>query len=119
MLGLAGPVAAACRSVFRRISSCSVAVALLAGLRLEAQDVLTYHNANSRTGQYLVETRLTPQTVNASTFIKLFSYTVDGYVYAQPLYKGNVTIAGGTHNVVYVATEEHAIERYEVVRAAR
>ena len=35
---------------------------------------------------------------------------MDGYVYAQPLYVPNVqNIAGGTHNVLYIATEHDSL----------
>jgi len=72
--------------------------------------VTTYHNDNSRTGQNTQETILTPANVNNSQFGKLFSTAVDGYVYAQPLYLANVSnIAGGTHNVLYIATEHDSL----------
>ncbi|HVR85423.1 MAG TPA: pyrrolo-quinoline quinone, partial [Planctomycetota bacterium] len=75
-----------------------------------AGDVLTWHNDLSRTGQYLVETALTWSNVNASTFAKLFTFAVDGQVYAQPLYKGGVTIpAAGTKNLVFVATQHDSV----------
>jgi hypothetical protein len=76
-------------------------------------DVLTYHNDNASTGDYLTETQLTPANVKASTFGKRFSTPVDGQVYAQPLYKSNVNIttgvSQGVHNVVYVATEHDSL----------
>lgn len=51
------------------------------------------------------ETVLTPANVNAASFGRLFSYYVDGAVYAQPLFVPSVAIAGkGTHNVIYIAT---------------
>jgi hypothetical protein len=77
---------------------------------LRAQvNVTTYHNDNSRTGQNTQETILSPQNVNSAQFGKLFTVPVVGYVYAQPLYLSNVSIQGGVHNVVYIATEHNLL----------
>jgi len=72
-------------------------------------NVTTYHNDNARTGQNTAETTLTPQNVSVYTFGKIFSLSVDGQVYAQPLVLTGVTINGVKHNVVYVATENDSI----------
>src|SRR5215831_14736273 len=73
-------------------------------------NVLTWRNDNGLTGQNLKETILTPANVTVNTFGKLFSYTVDGNIYAQPLYAQSVAIPGkGTHNVIYVATENDTV----------
>jgi hypothetical protein len=87
-----------------------IALCLGSNLLLAQVRVTTYHNDNARTGQNTAETTLTPANVNSNQFGKLFSTTLDGgYVYAQPLYMPNVNIAGGTHNVLYVATEHDSL----------
>ncbi|MGH3427959.1 MAG: hypothetical protein ACRDQZ_10400 [Mycobacteriales bacterium] len=78
--------------------------------------VFTGHNDISRTGANTKEYALTPSTVNSSTFGKLFSCALDspGYVYAQPLYVANITMADTQkHNVVYVATESNWVYAYD------
>jgi len=72
-------------------------------------NVTTYHNDNARTGQFTQETLLTPANVSGSQFGKVFTTAVDGWVYAQPLYLSNVSIGGGTHNVLYVATDHDSL----------
>ena len=75
--------------------------------------VLTQHNDNARTGQNTSETILNTTNVNTGQFGKLFAMPADGQVYAQPLYVPGVTIKGGVHNVVIIATENDSVYAYD------
>jgi hypothetical protein len=76
--------------------------------------MLTWRNDNSRSGVNSQELALGPATVNSSTFGKLFSCPIDGYVYAQPLYVPNLMITGiGTQNVIFVATEKDSVYAFD------
>jgi len=55
------------------------------------------------------EYALTPKSVNAESFGKVFSCVVDGAIYAQPLWVANLSIGGRLRNVVVVATQHDSL----------
>ena len=87
-------------------ATASVAVTDLAG-------VFTYHNNLSRDGTNTQEYALTTSNVNSSSFGKLFSCPVDGATYTQPLWVPALSIAGGIHNVILVATEHDSVLAFD------
>jgi hypothetical protein len=78
-----------------------------------SQDVLTYHDNNARTGLDNEETILTLANVNYNTFGLLFIAPADGHVDAEPLYLSSVSVAGATHNLLIVATENDTVYAYD------
>jgi Legume lectin domain/Chitobiase/beta-hexosaminidase C-terminal domain len=90
------------------------AILALAVTSAMAQNVVTQHNDIARSGANNNEGILTPSNVNATSFGKLFSQSVDGQVYAQVLYVSGLAIPGhGTHNVVFVATENDSVYAFD------
>jgi len=76
--------------------------------------VLTAQYDNFRTGADLHETVLKPSNVNPRDFGKLFSRTVDGDIFAEPLYVPSLMIPGaGKRNVVFVATEHDSVYAFD------
>ncbi len=76
--------------------------------------VLTQHNDPSRTGANLNEKGLSPASMRRESFGKLFSLTVEGQIYAQPLVVAGVDFPGkGVRNVVYVATMRNHVYAFD------
>jgi len=75
--------------------------------------VLTYHNDNTRSGHNPYETALRLNNVNSTQFGKLFVLSTDGLVDAEPLYAPSLTIAGATHNVLFVASEHDTVYGFD------
>ncbi len=75
--------------------------------------IYTYHNDPARDGANVQEYALTTGNVATATFGKLFSCSVDGAVYAQPLWVANLSIAGVSHNVVFVATAHDSLYAFD------
>jgi len=79
-------------------------------------DVLTAKNDNARTGQNLEEIILTTKNVNVQQFGKLYTFPVDGYVYAQPLYKSHLAVPGlGIRDVLFVATAHDSVYAFDTL----
>lgn len=76
-------------------------------------DVTTFHNDLARTGQNLAETILTPRNVTPGMFGKIGFFPVDGTVDAQSLYLSDLSLAGGKHNVLYVATAHDSVYAFD------
>jgi Chitobiase/beta-hexosaminidase C-terminal domain/Bacterial lectin len=98
----------------RRLIACLLLLPAAASSFAQAPNVLTWRYDNTHQGQNTQETILTPSNVNTNTFGKLFSRTVDGEVYAQPLYVGNLALPGlGTHNVIFIADEHDSVYAFD------
>ncbi|MEY2430245.1 MAG: hypothetical protein QOJ40_3130, partial [Verrucomicrobiota bacterium] len=92
-------------------------LAMLAGTTQAAVTIPTQKGDNGRSGTTPSETTLTLQNVNSNTFGLLFERPVDGDMYPQPLIVSGLTIGGGTHNVVYLATATNNVYAYDADNA--
>ena len=73
-------------------------------------NITTYHGNVLRNGWNARETVLKPTTVKSAAFGLVKSVNLDAQIDAQPLYVSGQSIASlGTHNVVYVATENNSV----------
>jgi chitodextrinase len=75
--------------------------------------VTTYHNDLARDGANMHEFALTTSSVKTATFGKLFSCSVDGAIYAQPLWVANLIIGTTVHNVIVVATQHDSVYAFD------
>ena len=102
-----------CPPLLRALLACFF-VGIAARANGSSASVLTYHNDNFRTGLNANEAILSPLNVNPANFGKLFTYNLDGLVFAQPLCVSGLVIPGqGIHNVLYVATEHNSVYALE------
>ena len=92
------------RRVVRRLAAPLVVLALVA--LATAGSVLAEGITNAgddlRDGWYPEQSALTPQLVSGGTFGQLWSGTVDGEVYAQPLYVNDNLLVATENNKVYL-----------------
>jgi len=106
------------RLVKRLVILFAIALGLVSTGAQAQTDVLMNRYDPARTGANLAEKTLTPANVNVDTFGKLYSYPVDGAVYAQPLYVTGVTIGGVLHNVLYVVTMNDKVYAFDADSAS-
>jgi hypothetical protein len=106
--GIAGVYDVKATSVNDDSTTASVSVAVT-----DLPGVTTYHNDLYRDGVNTYEYALSTATVTPATFGKLFSCSVDGAVYAQPLWVPNLTISSAKHNVIFVATQHDSLYAFD------
>src|SRR5204862_5508153 len=104
----AGNVAVTATSVADATKSATATLAVT-----DLRGVTTYHNDLSRDGANTHEFALTTSSVKTATFGKLFSCSVDGAIYAQPLWVANLTIGTTIHNVIVVATQHDSVYAFD------
>jgi len=105
-------------SIIKKFAGSAFALALVLAVLTpsiaSAENWLTFHYNNARDGANTNEVVLAPANVNTNQFSKLFTYAVDGEVYAEPLYVSNVVVPGqGARNVVFVATENNSVYAFD------
>jgi len=65
------------------------------------------------TGRQLNESVLTPAGLKSGKFGQLWSKSLDGSIWGQPLYMNGITIGGTVRNVVYVTTNNDSVYAFD------
>lgn len=86
---------------------------LLAVISQAQTNVLTANYDTDRTSSNNSETILNPTNVNTLGFGKVGSFSVDGEIYAQPLYVSGISIGGKARNVVYTVTMHNSVYAFD------
>jgi hypothetical protein len=94
---------------FMPVARLLVQLVAVAGVLRGAVDVTVGRYQAAGTGANLAETILNTGNVNPVHFGKLFSYEVEGAVYAQPLIVSGISIADRTRSVLYIATMSNVL----------
>ncbi|MCU1670655.1 MAG: hypothetical protein JWP40_3582 [Blastococcus sp.] len=89
------------RRAYPALLSALLALGALSFSGTARADVGTIAHDVLRTGWDSTESALSPSSVASSNFGKLFSATVSGQVYAQPLVVGGTVVAATENNAVY------------------
>jgi len=98
----------------RRETVCRLVILWLLTFPFASSQITTAQYDNQRTGATLHESILTPKNVNPASFGKLFRISVDGDVYAQPLFLPKLQIPGkGEHDVLFIATEHDSVYAFD------
>ena len=100
-------------TVVKATDKCGGSSQKTVSITVKGTAVVTHQYNAQRLGANVYETKLTPSNVNATLFGKMFACGVDSAVYGQPLFMPKMSIAGGTHNVVYVATEKDSVYAFD------
>lgn len=99
--------------MYVRLFSAIVVCTLALSAQTVNPQILTGQYDSNRTSSTHNEIILSPSNVNVNQFGKLFSWSVDGWIFAQPLYVPQVSINGAPHNVVYVATMHNSVYAFD------
>jgi hypothetical protein len=87
---------------------------MAAGYAAEPVDVTTHHYDSMRTGWNSSETKLSPSTIKNGSFGLLKTIALDEQIDAQPLIVSNLQIAGESHQIAYVVTENNTVYAIDV-----
>ncbi len=84
-----------------------------------ATAVTTFQFDRARSGANRTETRLTPAAIRAGfARSEAFAPTLDGEVYAQPLYLPGLMVRGARHDVLFVATQANSMYALDAATGA-